>query len=339
MQKGIKRGISASFLAHAAFLVGALAVLPAPSQAPIAEEQPVVVDISNISEKTATKATTKQDVPKTEKPAAEKTEVTKDVKPAPKVAEEIVEAAKEKAAEPEKQPEPVKKPEENPDTAKLEELLMAQAEAEQKAEAEKKAAEEAELALKKKQQEEQKKKAEAEQKKLEEQKKKEAEAKKKKEAEEKRKKAEDEKRKKQKLDMAELEKLLNKENDERTAPKKSSDTAGSPDQGQQEIQGDDAEAKASFRDALVSRIRECFRPPPASLDDNVRIRVTLLINLNEDGTLKGAPRPQFTGIPLADAVAEAASSAVVECQPYNFFPPGKYKGYSSWQIEFDPKDL
>ncbi len=321
----MKRSLTASVLIHAALLLGGFAVLPTIEQKPVAEEVAVVVDISNISDKTAIKAETRREVPKQDKPKAELTEVTKDVKPVPDVAEEVVEHAKIKDAEP--APKPEVKPEDKPvEDTKLEELLKAEAEAQAKAE------QVAELALKKKLEDEvQKKKDEV--KKLEEKKKKdELAAKKKKEADEKKKKAE-------KFDVAAIEDLLqDKSQEKKTAPKKSGETDGSPDQGKLEVQGEEAVAKATFKDALVARIRECFKPPAAALDDNIKIVVDVDFTLNQDGTLKGPPKPAQTGDFLLDAVALAASSAVVECQPYNFFPPGKYKGYARWILSFDPRD-
>ncbi len=273
--------------------------------------------------------TTKEAVPKPEKPAAQKTEVTKQVKPAPKVAEEEILAAKPKEPEPEpepvKKPEPEKKVEDTPvDPDPLKALLE-----EQKLAEEKKVAEEAALA-EKKAAEELKKKEAAEKKK--------AEAEKKKAEDEKKKKAEAEKKKKQKLDVAALDELLNKENDERTAPKKSGDTDGSPTQGENEVQGDDGEAKATFKDALQARISECFNPPPASKDEGVSIQVPVDFTLNPDGTIKVQPQMTETGDFLFNAVGDAAIAAIHECQPYNFFPEGKYKGFARWILTFDPKD-
>lgn len=323
----MKRGLTTSVFAHGALLLLVLFGLPIPTQPKIEAQEAVQVDISKIGDATKVMATSKDVVKKPKDPAATKTEVKKDVKPAPKVAEEEIKAAKPKEPEPEKKPDPPK-PEDKPVVdEKLEELLKAEAEAEAKA------VEEAELALKKKADEKKK----VDEKKKADEKKKIAEDKKKKELDEK-KKAEAEKKKNQKLDIAELEELLNKENEERAAPKKSADADGSPQQGEVEVQGDDAEAKATFKDALVQRIKECFSPPPAALDENVRILVEVDFSLNEDGTLNGQPKPQGTGNVLADGVAIAAASAIVECQPYNFFPPGKFKGFSRWIIEFDPKD-
>jgi colicin import membrane protein len=180
----MKGSVTSSAVVHAALLMAVLVGLPSPEPFKVEPQNAVQVDISNIGDVTKVMATTKEAVPTPEKPAAQKTEVTKQVKPAPKVAEEEVLAAKPK--EPEPEPEPVKKPEpkkaeDKPlDSDPLKELLE-----EQKLEEEKKVAEEAALAEKKA----------AEEKKKEAEEKKKAEAEKKKKADEAKKKAEAEKKK------------------------------------------------------------------------------------------------------------------------------------------------
>ena len=308
----MKRDFTVSVFAHGALLLAVLVGLPPPEPFKVEPQEMFQTGLFEVGDEIKLKATTQAVVEKPEKPAAQKTEITKDVKPAPKVAEEEILAAKPK--EPEPEPEKVEdKPVED---EKLKELLKAEAEAEQKAVeeaalAEKKAADE-----KKKDEAEEKKKAEAD----------------------KQKKAEAEKKKKQKLDVAALDELLNKENEERTAPKKSGATDGSLDQGETEAQGDDGEAKATFQAALQARIKECFNPPPASLDEGVKMLVPVDFTLNPDGTLKAQPQRTESGDFLFDAVGDAAVAAIIECQPYNFFPEGKYKGFARWILKFDPKD-
>jgi TolA protein len=324
----MKRSFTASAFAHGALLLAVLVGLPSPEPFKVEPQEAVQVDISNIGAVTKVMATTKEAVPKPVKPAAQKTEVTKQVKPAPKVAEEEVLAAKPK--EPEPEPEPVKKPEPEPekkvedkplDADPLKQLLE-----EQKLEEEKKAAEEAALAEKKAAEEEKKKQAEE---------KKKAEAEKKKKAEEAKKKAEAEKKKKQKLDVAALDALLNKENDERTAPKKTGDTDGSPAQGNTEAQGDDAEVAATLIDALRSRLSECWTVPPGAREANITVKVRF--NLRKDKSVEGLPIVlSGGGDTLSDATAQSAVSAVMECAPYDFLPPDRYDMWQEITVNFTP---
>lgn len=325
----MKRSFTASAFVHGALLLAVLIGLPNPAPFKVEPQDAVQVDISNIGDVTKVMATTTEAVPKPVKPAAEKTEVTKPVKPAPKVAEEEVLAAKPK--EPEPQPEPVKKPEPEPekkvedkpvDPDPMKKLLE-----EQKLEEEKKVAEEAALAEKKAADEAKKKEAEE---------KKKAEAEKKKKAEdEKKKKAEAEKKKKQKLDVAALDALLNKENDERTAPKKSGDTDGSPVQGKTEAQGDDSAVAATLIDALRSRLSECWTVPPGAREASISVKVQF--NLKRDKTVEGLPIViSGGGDALTDATAQSAVSAVMECAPYDFLPDDRYDMWQEIKVNFTP---
>ena len=322
----MKRSLAASLSVHGALLMAVLIGLPNPAPFKVEPQEAVQVDISNIGDVTKVMATTKEAVPKPEKPAAQKTEVTKQVKPAPKVAEEEVVAAKQKEPEPEpepiKKPEPEKKVEDTPvDPDPLKALLE-----EQKLEEEKKVAEEAALA--------EKKAAEQEKKKLAEEKKK-AEAEKKKKAEDAKKKAEAEKKKKQKLDVAALDELLNKENEERTAPKKTGDTDGSPAQGENEAQGDDAEVAATLIDALRSKLAECWTVPPGAREASITVKVRF--NLRRDKTVDGLPVVlSGGGDTLSDATAQSAVSAVMECAPYDFLPAERYDMWQEITVNFTP---
>jgi TolA protein len=322
----MKRSLAASLSVHGALLMAVLIGLPNPAPFKVEPQEAVQVDISNIGDVTKVMATTKEAVPKPVKPAAQKTEVTKQVKPAPKVAEEEVVAAKQK--EPESEPEPVKKPEPekkvedkpvDPDPLKA--LLE-----EQKLAEDKKIAEEAALAEKKAAEEEKKKQAEE---------KKKAEAEKKKKAEDAKKKADAEKKKKQKLDVAALDELLNKENEERTAPKKTGDTDGSPAQGQTEAQGDDAEVAATLIDALRSKLAECWTVPPGAREASITVKVRF--NLRKDRTVDGLPIVlSGGGDTLSDATAQSAVSAVMECAPYDFLPAERYDMWQEITVNFTP---
>jgi TolA protein len=323
----MKRSLTASLFAHGALLLAVLIGLPSPPAFQVDPQQAVQVDISNIGDVTKVMATTKEAVPKPEKPAAQKTEVKKDVKPAPTMAEEEIVAAKQKQPDPE--PEPPKKPEPEPKKAEdapvnpdpLKQLLE-----DQKAEEEKKAAEEAALA---------EKKAAEEAKKKEQEEKKKAEAEKKKKAEEAKKKAEAEKRKKQKLDMAALDNLLNKENEERTAPKKSGETDGNPVQGQNEQQGDDNAIAATLIDAMRSRLSECWTVPPGAREASVTVKVRF--SLRKDKTVDGLPIVlSGGGDALTNATAQSAVSAVMQCAPYDFLPDDRYDMWQEITVNFTP---
>jgi TolA protein len=329
----MSKGFLGSVSLHALVVLAALFGLPGMRPPEVKPVESIQVDISSITNETMVKAQSKSEEKPVEKPKPKASESVEKTKPKEKVTEE----KKVAAAEPQKQeeqkksePEPAKEPEKKPepkvedtplDSDPLKDLL---------AEEEKKEAEKKKLEEKKKKEEEKKKKKEEEKKKAEEEKKK-AE-------EEKKKIAAEEKKKIKKLDVAELEELLNRENTESSAPTEKKAESGTPDKGEVETAGDEAESKATFRDALQAKVLECFNPPPASKDEGVNITVPVDFTLNADGSVKGKPKFEMTGDPLYDAVGAAAASAIGDCQPYNFFPDGKYKGYARWILQFNPKD-
>lgn len=298
----MKRSFTASVFAHGALLLAVLVGLPSPEPFKPRVQEMLQVDISNIGDATKVMATTNEAVPKPVKPAAQKTEVTKPVNPAPKVAEEEIIAAKQK------EPEPV---DPNPLNALLEEQKLAE---------EKKIAEEVALAEKKAVEEEKKKQAE----------------KKKKIEEEKKKKAALEKKKFDKM-LTDLDKQfqIDKENEERTAPKKSGDADGSPAQGENEVQGDDAEIAATLTDALRSKLSECWTVPPGAREANITVKVRF--NLRKDKMVEGLPTVlSGGGDTLSDATAQSAVSAVMECAPYDFLPSDRYDMWQENTVNFTP---
>ncbi len=321
---------------HGAIVLAALFGLPAMKAPEVKPVEAIQVDISNISNETKVKAQSKSEEKPVAKPKPKASESIEKTKPKEKITEEKKVAAKEpvkqeeqKKVEPEeKKQEPKKEPEKKPEPKKVEELPLDSdplkqllAAEEQKVEEQKK------LEETRKKEEEKKQKADVERKKADADKK----------AQDEKKKLDAEK-KARKLDVAELEDLLNKENDESSAPTEKKPDSGTPDEGGKETAGDEAESKATFRDALQARVLECFNPPPAAKEEGVNITVPIDFTLNQDGSVKGRPKFEQTGDPLYDAVGAAAMSAIGDCAPYNFFPDGKYKGYARWILQFNPKD-
>ncbi|MEP6827419.1 MAG: hypothetical protein ABJA10_05040, partial [Aestuariivirga sp.] len=112
----MKRPLAISLFCHAALILAALLIVPAPPPFQVKEPAPIVVDISTIGDKVQQMATTKADVPDSkEPPAPQETKVVKDVPPAPKVDDKVNTAAREPVKPP---PDPQK-----PDTKALDQLL------------------------------------------------------------------------------------------------------------------------------------------------------------------------------------------------------------------------
>ena len=306
-----------SFCIHAAIILAALFALPAPAPFKVAAPEPIQVDISAmISDKTQKMAMAKDAPDATPDPAPKKTDVTKDVPPAPKVDDKVNNAAHEPTAPPPpKQPDP--KPVDKPlDSDPLKQIIN---DDQKKLEQQQQADEQAAIAEAQKKAEEDKKKAD--------EKKKDDDAKKKAEQ-------------KKKLDqaLADAQTQLNKIAGENTAPAKASDKTGTQAKGEKDQQGSDKANTATIAAALISRIKECFNIPAAARETNVSVPIHFL--LNQDGSVNGQPEAvQDPGSdPIAGATTRAAISAIMECQNYEL-PADQYEQWKDNTIDFNPTQI
>jgi colicin import membrane protein len=328
----MKKSFLGSVSFHAALVLVALFGLPATKPFEIQPVEAIQVDISNITDKTQVKAQSKSDDKPVDKPKPKAAVVKEKTKPQEKVAEEKKVAAKEpakeeppppepeKKKEPDKPKEPEKKVEDKPiDPNPLKDMLLAE-------EAELKAAEE-----KKQKEEEKKKKDEAKKKKAEEDKKKKEEADAKAKADAK-KKAEAEK-KARKLDVAQLEELLNKENDEAQSTLEKKDDAGTPEKAEKDIQGSDDAMSATIVDGLRQRFSECWIIPPAVRE--AKESVDLNWKMSKDGRVIG--QPVIVGGNGSQAAQQAALAAVKACEPYDWLPTDAYHLWKEIEWTFAPR--
>jgi colicin import membrane protein len=301
----MKVSLVASLAFHAAILIAALVVLPAPRQ----EAKPVEtisVDISQISDVTKKMATSKEGEEKPVKPAPKKTEkVTAKALDKAKVAEKEVKTVKEAKVEPpppQEKPEP-KKPEPPkadppPDPSAMADLVKETIKEEPKKE----------------------------------------EKKPEKKAEKKPEKKPEERKRKATLDTEKIMEDLNKLDEERSTLAELAQEAGSPAKGETEQKGQDNQLSATAVDALKGRIKECFVVPPGAREANVAPLVRW--QLTPDGSVIGVPEVMDPSPdPLFDATARAAVAAVMNCGPYNFLPPEQYDLWKDLSLRFRPTDF
>lgn len=321
----MRRSAIASVSLHALIIAAALFGLPGILPPEIKPVEAIQVDISNITDETKLKAQSTVAEKPLEKPKPKLSEAEKNTKPLEKVTEEKKYAAVDPTPqEPEPQPKPEPKPEPKVEELPLDSDPLKQIieEEQKKADAQKKLEEE-----KKKQQEEKKKKAEEKKKQEEEKKKKAAEAQKKLEAD----------MKKRKLDTAALEEMFkDTSNQEQTATLKKSEEAGTPETGQNNVQGEDAALAATLIDALRQRLSECWTVPPGAREAAISVKVKF--NLSRDGKVEGLPVVigGGGGDALAAATAQSAISAVMECQAYDFLPKDRYDMWQEITVNFTP---
>lgn len=92
-------------------------------------------------------------------------------------------------------------------------------------------------------------------------------------------------------------------------------------------------------EALKARLYQCWNPP-RGVREARNLRVEVEINLNQDGSLAGAPRIVGGGFdPLGQIAAESAIRAVQICAPYDILPPEKYHVWRSINFTFDPSHM
>ena len=295
----MRKSLITSLVLHASILVAALVVLPNPDKYKVQPQDAIQVDISQISDESKRKATSKTAEKPVEKAAPKKVEEVKKVEPAPKVDEKVKTAVKEPLAEPPppapKVEEPKKEEPKLLDPAALNDLL---------------------------------KKVEEEPKPKEEVKK--AEVKPVKKPDEKK-----PKKKKPELNTDVIAAFLNKTDDEKTAPQQTAEVTNTPELGDQDIQGNDDALAATLVDALRQKLAGCWSVPPGAREANITVKVRFF--LNPDGSVQGLPEVlNGSADPLFATTAQSAISAVMECKPYDFFPADRYDLWKDNTVNFNP---
>jgi outer membrane biosynthesis protein TonB len=100
-----------------------------------------------------------------------------------------------------------------------------------------------------------------------------------------------------------------------------------------------AQLSVSELDALRKRLSECWNPP-AGIDVNTKIYVSLRVLFKPDGSLSQPPAVvEGTASPLGPALAESAKRALLLCQPFTMLKPEHYDQWKDLQIDFNPQLL
>jgi outer membrane biosynthesis protein TonB len=122
-----------------------------------------------------------------------------------------------------------------------------------------------------------------------------------------------------------------------------------PPQPQQQaarpVQGADrfaSQISASEKDAVASKVRECWSFPAGAKDAQSLI-VQLRVSMNPDGTVREArvvDEARYRSDGYFRAAADAAWRAVANprCQPFPL-PPAKYDTWRNFVFNFDPSDM
>ncbi|UOM32831.1 hypothetical protein [Acuticoccus sp. I52.16.1] len=101
----------------------------------------------------------------------------------------------------------------------------------------------------------------------------------------------------------------------------------------------DAPQTATFTDALMHRLRECWLRP-AAVGQEEELAIVVQFNLTPDGKLERIVDVRARGIgPIFDVAAEAARRAVLKCAPYDWLPADQYDLWRELQVTFDPREF
>ena len=296
--------------------------------APPQEALPVeIVDISEVSKRTAMRKEVKEPPKRVHKPAPPK-EIRKEVKkPAPKPAREVKRAAREPAPAPE--PEPARKPEPAPEPAPkpskeadaaLDALVKKVARAQEKPEPEPKRVAKPKPKVKPRPRPKTVRRP----------------PKPKRVA---RRAPEKPKPKKKRDAIDEIAALLNKTDAERAAPQPVPARTGTPLKGPANVNGDDARIAADLADALRARIEQCWNIP-AGVRDAENLQVRVRFQLGPGGEVTGGPVVlNSMNHPAFPAAAQSAVRAVLACAPYAFLPPDRYDLWRDVILTFDPSRM
>jgi outer membrane biosynthesis protein TonB len=92
-------------------------------------------------------------------------------------------------------------------------------------------------------------------------------------------------------------------------------------------------------DALRERIRDCWSPP-AGINNNSSVYVSLRVLFKPDGTLAQMPIVVAgSASPLGPALAESGTRALLMCQPFTMLKPEHYAQWKDITVDFNPRDL
>lgn len=98
---------------------------------------------------------------------------------------------------------------------------------------------------------------------------------------------------------------------------------------------------ATWRGAFQDRVKQCFTPTYNGQDAD-QYEADIDIPMRIDGTLASEPVVVAVRGPsrsIAQAVAESAKRAIVQCQVYSFLPKQQYEGWKKIEITFGLRDM
>lgn len=309
-------GLVISFVIHACILLAAVVVLPEPDKFLVEPQESIpveIVEFSKTTQRVATQKSAKTDPIK--KPLPPKVEDVAKPKPAVKPAKKVQEAVKEPTPEPE--PEPIKKEASLPEPDPVKDLIE-----------------------KSEKQPEPKPEPEPEPEKVDAESKPVPVPRRKPKVPKSFKVAEKKKKKKHKFDPNQLNALLNKIDEDRTAPPDPADETGTPANGEiASLIGKHEKLTGTEINWLISRIGQCWSPPIGMKESGVVIP-RIQFEMDIEGNIIGTPFvTNSSANPLFDVAVRSAINAIYSCAPYSKLSPETFDSWRVIAVRFDPRKM
>lgn len=150
------------------------------------------------------------------------------------------------------------------------------------------------------------------------------------------------------LDLDALSKLIDKERDSESAdvPRQTpSETAEQADTPRSAVGAGDR-LSASVISKMQAAVQPCWNAGSIiGAPDPENLKVTLVFELNRDGTIVSSPRVEnalqinLSGNQFWKVAEREAIAAVVKCSPYDFLPGDQYETWKDMRLNFDPSQM
>ena len=152
--------------------------------------------------------------------------------------------------------------------------------------------------------------------------------------------------KEEELDLAALSQLIDKERERQAQPSAApSETTVEADQARAAVGAGDR-LTASDEAKMRAAVERCWNASAIiGAPEPEKLVVVLDIDLNRDGSLRGAPRVanalqiNLSGNRFWKVAEQTAVRAVVSCAPYDFLPQDRYESWKEFTLNFDPSQM
>ncbi len=152
--------------------------------------------------------------------------------------------------------------------------------------------------------------------------------------------------KKDELDLAALSQLIDKEKEKEVQTSQTPANATTQADQARAAVGPGDRLTASDEAKMRAAVGRCWNASAIiGAPDPENLIVILDVDLNRDGSLRGAPRVanalqiNLSGNRFWKVAEQTAVRAVVSCAPYDFLPADRYDTWKEFQFNFDPSQM